>query len=66
MSKRVLLAVSLVALAFASGNQPARSESESDLLRRRTQELLDAIGAGAADVWGKYGRERSDHRRERP
>ena len=54
MSKRVLLAVSLVALAFASGNQPARNESESDLLRRRTQELLDAIGAGAVDVWDKY------------
>ena len=54
MSKRVLLAVSLVALAFASGNQPARSESEADLLRRRTQELLDAIGAGAVDVWDKY------------
>jgi ketosteroid isomerase-like protein len=54
MSKRVLLAVSLVALAFASGYQPARSESDSDLLRRRTQQLLDAIGAGAVDVWDKY------------
>ena len=54
MSKRVLLAVSLVALAFASGNQSARNESESDLFRRRTQELLDAIGAGAVDVWDKY------------
>ena len=54
MPKRILLAVSVIALVFASGSQPARNESESDLLRRRTQELLDAIGAGAGDVWDKY------------
>jgi ketosteroid isomerase-like protein len=54
MSKRILLAVSLVALAFASGSQPVRNGNESDLLHRRTQELLDAIGAGAVDVWDKY------------
>ncbi|HEY6929118.1 MAG TPA: nuclear transport factor 2 family protein [Thermoanaerobaculia bacterium] len=54
MPKRVLLAISVLALAFASGSQSAPSESTSDLLRRRTQELLDAIGAGATDVWDKY------------
>lgn len=54
MPKRILLVVSLVALAFASGGQPARNESESDLLCRRTQELLDAIGVGAVVVWDKY------------
>ncbi|HEX7251722.1 MAG TPA: nuclear transport factor 2 family protein [Thermoanaerobaculia bacterium] len=54
MPKRVLLAISVLALAFASGSQSAPSESASDLLRRRTQELLDAIGAGATDVWDKY------------
>jgi ketosteroid isomerase-like protein len=34
---------------------PARAEeSVPDLLRRQTQELLDAIGTGSAAVWDRY------------
>jgi len=54
MRKRALLAASLLVLVFASGSQPARKENLSDLLRRRTQELLDAIGTGATEVWDRY------------
>ena len=39
---------------FAIGTPAGAAENVPDLLRRQTQELVDAIGTGSAAVWDRY------------
>ena len=43
----------LVAILFLDA-RPVNAESVRDLLRRQTQEMLDAVGTGSAAVWDRY------------
>ena len=45
---------SIVALLFAVEATAGAAESVTDLLRRQTQEMLDAITTGSAAVWNRY------------
>jgi ketosteroid isomerase-like protein len=54
MSKRLVTIFGALAILFLSGNRSADTDSVSPALRRQTQELLDAIGSGSAEVWDKY------------
>ena len=42
------------AFLFAIGSSAVAAESVPDILRRQTQELVDAITAGSAAVWDRY------------
>jgi hypothetical protein len=42
------------AFLFAIGASAGASESVPDILRRQTQELIDAITTGSAAVWDRY------------
>jgi ketosteroid isomerase-like protein len=45
---------SILALLFAVEASGGAAESVTDLLRRQTQELVDAITTGSAAVWDRY------------
>jgi hypothetical protein len=42
------------ALVFAIGTPAAAAKDVPEVLRRQTQELLDAIATGSAAVWDRY------------
>lgn len=47
-------AIALLAAVLAAATPSPADESVKDVLRRQTQELFDALGAGTASVWEKY------------
>lgn len=52
MRKKLCLLTVLVLLPLQSPTQA--SEDVSELLRRQTQELIDAVTTGSAAVWDRY------------
>jgi ketosteroid isomerase-like protein len=54
MPKHCSAPVIVLASLLAIGSPAVAAESVPDILRRQTQELVDAIGAGSAEVWDRY------------
>jgi ketosteroid isomerase-like protein len=54
MRHRLVIALAFSAPFVASGAVPPSPESVPDLLQRQTQEMMDAVGNGAAAVWERY------------
>lgn len=54
MLKHRFASVAGFAFLFAIGASAGASESVPDILRRQTQELIDAITTGSAAVWDRY------------
>src|SRR5262245_42868234 len=54
MTQRVITVLIVLLTTSASAKQTASQESVEAELRRNTQELLDAIAPGKAEVWRKY------------
>lgn len=54
MPKTPSAPVIVLALIFPFGAPASASESVPDVLRRQTQELLDAVSTGSAAVWNRY------------
>ncbi len=56
MRKQASVSVSVLALAsfFVIGTPAGAAENVPEVLRRQTQELVDAISTGSAAVWDRY------------
>jgi ketosteroid isomerase-like protein len=54
MCPALLATVAFSAALAVSGAALPPSESVPDLLQRQTQEMMDAVGSGAAAVWERY------------
>jgi ketosteroid isomerase-like protein len=54
MKKPILLTLAVLAAFRVSGAPAPAEENVSDLLQRQTQEMMDAVGSGAAAVWERY------------
>jgi hypothetical protein len=54
MSKGLSVTACVLALLFALRTPADAAENAADVLRRQTQELLDAITTGSAAVWERY------------
>lgn len=52
--RRSALSAVFLAFAFADASRAVAAESVSDVLRRQTQEMADAIGTGSAAAWDRY------------
>lgn len=54
MTRRIFVFAVVVALVFIVQIPAKAAEAVPDLLRRQTQELLDAVSSGTSAVWDRY------------
>lgn len=54
MWKQASVSVLALPFFFVIGTPAGAAENVPEVLRRQTQELLDAISAGSAAVWDRY------------